>query len=234
MLKRIIAICTCARSLPSWKLQTDAAFFTKLLPSISRTITQTEKERWDIRLFVGIDSDDALFLKWLSNATTWPPITLTSTPRQRNRIPFNANALTAMNHNAEYFVRVNDDTEFLTGGWLTMGVKALRDMNNVGVVGPVCNEGNTDILTHDMTHRTHMYIFNNNYYTLEFSAWWIDDWITMVYSPERMRVIRNWTVKHHVDLHGTRYQVKFHENKLLESAIRRGKVKIKNYMQTVL
>jgi len=41
---------------------------------------------------------------------------------------------------------------------------ASLDPPNVGAVGPLCRQGNTKILTHDFTHRTHMEIFGHLYY----------------------------------------------------------------------
>ena len=36
-------------------------------------------------------------------------------------------------------------------------------MRGQGVVGPTCREGNTNILTHDLVHRTHLEIFEYYY-----------------------------------------------------------------------
>ena len=73
---------------------------------------------------------------------------------------------------ADYLYRVNDDTEFVGTGWAAQAVGALRANTppNLGVVGPVCNEGNTRILTHDLVHRTHLQIFEH-YYPPIFSDW---------------------------------------------------------------
>jgi len=229
----IVAVCTCARSMPAWQKRDDGSFFSIMVPSLLKTVSDAERAAWDVRLYVGIDDDDLFFQKTLPNGTAfgWLPVTLTTVPRRRGRVPFNENAATAHAAGAEYFVRVNDDTEFVTPGWLSIGVAALRAMTppNVGVVGPKCEEGNTEILTHDMTHRTHMEIFNGLYYTSEFSAWWIDDWITKVYEPGRMRVLQNWVVKHHLHLHGTRYAVSQSESKFLVSAIERGVRTVKEW-----
>ena len=59
---------------------------------------------------------------------------------------------------ADYLYRVNDDTQFVGGGWPGAAVRLLRRLHppNLGVVGPRCAEGNTAILTHDLVHRTHL------------------------------------------------------------------------------
>ena len=220
----IVAVCTCARSTTNMTLPGDASFFARLVPSLLKTILSHERAAWDVRLYVAIDDDDVFFDTHIPAAAGWVPIVKTVVPRRRNRIPFNENAAVAARDNVEYYVRVNDDTEFATSGWLTAGVNALQAMSppNLGVVGPVCREGNTAILTHDMTHRTHMRVFHNVYYAAEFSAWWIDDWITAVYRPGRMRVLSSWVVRHHVGDHGTRYNVEAREENLLKRAVLQG------------
>ena len=68
----------------------------------------------------------------------------------------------AFEDGADYMYRINDDTKF-QGPWAMQAVSALRRMDppNVGVVGPLCDEGNQKIMTHDFTHRTHMRIFDH-------------------------------------------------------------------------
>lgn len=182
------------------------------------------EKNWDIRLYVAIDDDDTFFKKHLGAPGGWAglPTTLTVVPKRYNRVPFNENAAAAHADNAEYYVRINDDTEFITMGWLTLGAAALSAMGNIGVVGPLCRQGNTAILTHDMTHRTHIDMFKGKYYASEFSGWWIDDWITKIYEPDRKQMLQKWEVTHHVSVHGTRYAVQSHEERLLKRAIKRG------------
>ena len=86
----------------------------------------------------------------------------------------------------DYYVRVNDDTEFISRSWASAGISALRGMkpSNVGVVGPTVEPPpgeffiiKHDILTFDMVHKTHLKLFDV-YYPSELDNWWIDDWIT--------------------------------------------------------
>jgi hypothetical protein len=226
----VVAVCTCARSASTWRRRSDSTFFSLFLPSVLRSVSESERRQWDVRLFVAIDDDDVFFSTLLGNSTTigWLPVTVTMVPRQMHRVPFNENANAAYSAGASYFVRVNDDTEFTTAGWLRVGISALSEMGNVGVVGPVCSEGNREILTHDMTHRTHMDIFDNEYYPAAFSAWWVDDWITRVYGLRgRVRVLRSWRVTHHLSRHAVRH----HEKRLLRRAISRGLVAIDRWLE---
>ena len=72
----------------------------------------------------------------------------------------------------DYLVRINDDTEFNTRNWTTIGISKLLSYKppNIGVVGPFCPEGNTNILVHDMVHRTHLDVISL-YYQSEFDNW---------------------------------------------------------------
>jgi hypothetical protein len=68
---------------------------------------------------------------------------------------FNFLSAAAVADGADYVYRINDDTEFATP-WARMLVRALREFSpmNVGVVGPLCRQGNVKILTHDFVHRS--------------------------------------------------------------------------------
>jgi hypothetical protein len=132
---------------------------------------------------------------------------------------------------AEYMVRVNDDSEFVSSNWVSKGVSKLASYvpPNVGMVGPNCLEGNTAIMTHDMVHRTHLDIFEH-YYPDVFSAWWIDDWISKVYGPKRSTKIMDWRVKHHVRKYGTRYKVQHGEAKFLKGELKKGATRINQWL----
>ncbi len=45
--------------------------------------------------------------------------------------------------------------------------------------------GKTDILTFDMVHRGHYGILGY-YYPTEFTNWWVDDWMTLLYAPRHV------------------------------------------------
>ena len=149
----------------------------------------------------------------------------------------NMNAVTneiarqAYKNGAEYMCRVNDDTKFITKNWTTFGIKMLLnyDPTNVGVVGPICRQGNTDIMTHDMVHRTHLEIFNY-YYPPVFENWWIDDWITLVYKPNRSTKLKTWEVIHSLK-QGTRYTADFSLESFVAILVTIGKVAIESYIK---
>ena len=98
----------------------------------------------------------------------------------------------------------------------------------MGVVGPLCAEGNTDIMTHDLVHRTHLLIFEH-YYPPVFSDWWMDDWITHVYGGSRTRK-GPFRVRHMIGHQGTRYQVDQSHQTRLSSELQAGRQRIRSWL----
>ncbi|MDP1603027.1 MAG: hypothetical protein Q8M03_07150, partial [Legionella sp.] len=98
-------------------------------------------------------------------------------------------ALSAHADGADYFFRINDDTE-LKNHFTSKFIATLLSFNppNLGVVGPLCRQGNTAILTHDFVHSTHIDIFGY-YYPVQLTDWWLDDWITKIYEAIDRKVV---------------------------------------------
>ena len=61
--------------------------------------------------------------------------------------------------------------------------------------------------------------------------WWIDDWITQVYGPERTLKLPDWEVFHHVNKHGTRYAVNGTLKAQLTKTLERGAKSITTFIQ---
>ena len=144
---------------------------------------------------------------------------------------FQAITRAAYDAGAEYIYRVNDDTEMATP-WAAKFVAALGAMNNIGAVGPKCQQGNTKILTHDFTHRVHMDIFGLEYYPPELSDWWMDDWISLVYGRGRTRQGHDVSVVHHTGKHGQRYTVDQSHKQRLNALVQSGAKRIRAYLQS--
>lgn len=146
---------------------------------------------------------------------------------------FNFMMAAAYEDGADYLYRVNDDTRF-TGAWAGTAAARLASFSppNVGVVGPICEEGNARILTHDLTHRTHMAIFGGVYYPPVFTDWWMDDWITRVYQASHRMARGPFRVQHLIDYQGTRYEVDQAHGKLLARELKAGERTIREWLQT--
>jgi FkbM family methyltransferase len=235
--KPTIALCAATHSKSNWRSLDDTALQNLLIPSIERTISTSDRSKYDFRLYFAADYDDEFWLQNENNVNSpdWLSVRFGFYDVPKHKIPFNPMMRAAYNDGAEYMVRINDDSEFVTSDWVSKAVAKLAsyDPPNVGMVGPNCREGNTAIITHDMVHRTHLDIFEH-YYPDVFSAWWIDDWISKVYGPERSTKMMDWTVKHHTHKHGTRYEVQHHEAKLLKGELEKGAVKIEAWLSEVL
>ncbi|EOD09498.1 hypothetical protein EMIHUDRAFT_432883 [Emiliania huxleyi CCMP1516] len=144
---------------------------------------------------------------------------------------FNFMMAAAAEDGAEYLYRVNDDTEFVDP-WVEPAIRSLRSYSppNVGVVGPVCAEGNAKILTHDLVHRHHLSIFEF-YYPPVLSDWWMDDWITHVYGTRRFTK-GPFSVRHHTGAHGQRYAVDNAHKAALRGELQRGRQRIEAWVRS--
>lgn len=165
--------------------------------------------------------------------THWVPCNYTGKPAWAQ----NDAACQAFSDGADYIFRTNDDTEFpQRHGWLSALIQELRSRRpvpNLGVVGPDCQQGNTNILTHDFTHRTHIQI-HQFHYPRSLPNWFADDWITRVYdgfNPPLMVRHKDVQVIHKIA--PQRYSVPQPNEyqQLLQLEIDKGKAAIKKYLE---
>ena len=214
-----------------------------LLPSIYETITNKERASYRVELILGYDHDDEY---WQQNHNhqlspkeyggtiyddhepipiNYVAIRKDPNGERPNRIPFNELCQAAYDYGATYIVRINDDSQFSTPGWITVATKALQSFSppNVGVVGPTCHQGNLDIMTHDFVHAPTHYSIFDTYYPQVFDNYYVDDWITHVYGEKRTRKLKDWEVEHHLTTFWTRYKPTFHQDKLLDQLVKEGR-----------
>lgn len=230
-----VAVIVPSRSQTSWQIPEDSSLITTLLPSLHASTTETERNTFDIEVFVIFDRMDDMFwersdIRSQAQISSHFPAHFVSVEKT-NRIPHNEGCRLAYEMGADYIVRVNDDTEFKGFGWLTLGINALEKFQppRLGVVGPTCLEGNTHILTHDMVHRTHLDIFEE-YYPVEFDNWWLDDWITLVYGAHHTRKLEEWLVVHHTERYGRRYNESVEQKLLLPELLSRSRQQIIDFL----
>ena len=236
MYKTRVAICALSKSKPTWQYVHDTSVYNLFLAGIHRTTRM--HTQYDIQIHIGVDADDVFW----SKKDNFNALVLAAArafdlkvtvhhydKKQPNHLPMNELMRDAARAGAEYLVRLNDDTEIRSMSWIPLAVHQLSayDPPNVGVVGPVCREGKTSILTHDMVHRTHLEIFDT-YYPPNFHNWYVDDWISAVYGPERTTKIPDWVVHHYVS--PPRYNPIMVSNETLQASIREGKDRIQAYL----
>jgi len=236
--KAFVVIVSCIKSMESWKSINGTSLHELFLPSVPRFLTDDERKKYRVEVLLAFDKGDTFWenpANRLEVAVTHQiPVSFISVVNNRtHHIPFNEACRAAYEYGADYIVRVNDDSEFVTKGWITKAVNVLASFNppNVGVVGPTFHDGNTDILTHDMVHRTHMEIFDD-YYPDEFDNWYLDDWISYVYGDSRTTKIADWVVVHHIHHHGTRYAENYSQKSLLKTLLDRGKDRLQTYLKS--
>ena len=229
-----IAICTLSKSRKTWKNVRTTPFYYLFMQSIHNT-TRYDWKDYKITLHVGVDSDDEFWVQFQQSfveiaALDFGLTLIVHNYAKQRRLPFNELMHDAAHTGVDFLVRLNDDTEILTIGWIRHAVKQLESFTPryVGVVGPFCSQGKTEIMTHDMVHRTHLDIFGT-YYPETFTNWYVDDWMSAVYGPTRTRKIKDWRVWHHVE-YGTRYTPVAVDERHLQNAIVHGALKIKNFI----
>ena len=204
----MFAIVTCTKTSATLKNPLIHTF----LPSLNRSITKHELQGWDVRLYICVDNDDDLlqngtqFLR--AQLSTLVPvishIEILSYPPS-NTIPHGLAAARAFSDGADYVHRTNDDTRFLTRGWINASTSALKSWNNIGVVGPISHGdpkmrklrgSKSPLLTRDVVHRSHMTIFAE-YYPKCLRNWYMDDWISHSYALHgRASFVKEWHVNH--------------------------------------
>lgn len=228
--RQFVAVVVPSRSQDTWQKPQDASLVNSLLPSLSRSLTAKDLKHFFVEVLVVFDMGDEFWeapqiKKHIDeNENAFLPVHYLSVAKS-TRIPHNEGCRAAYELGADYIVRINDDTQFKGTGWLSIAVQALNSFvpAGLGVVGPTCKQGNTEILTHDMVHRTHLDIFEE-YYPVEFDDWYLDDWITHVYGESHTKKLKpeEWEVIH-TQSYGTRYTPDETKAELLSGILIRSK-----------
>eukprot|EP00941_MAST-03F_sp_MAST-3F-sp1_P003608 g3608.t1 len=241
----VLAICiaTTSRGLKVENNRLDSLpLFKTLLPSIATT-TDQGIEYW---IYIAHDEDDSFFSTYISmnDIRNWFNQSMKPILDKRNILmrivlvhfrnelkkpgpAFNFVTRCAFEDGADYIYRINDDTRFITGNWAKRAIEKLRSIQNVGVIGPLCDEGNSAILTHDMVHApTHFGIFDL-YYPPVFTDWWMDDWISHVYGIKRTKKGPH-KVEHRIS--STRYTINDNHKLMLEDEIYLGRDRVASWL----
>ncbi len=191
-------------------------------PYYDTDLGMIEVKKWFIDNVENIMTENGIEL-------TMVPVRVNNTLRKPGPV-FLEMARRAFEMKADYLYRVNDDTELIVK-WPSLFVNAIGSLSGrVGVVGPTCKQGNQQILTHDFVHRTHMEIFQMNYYPPELVDWWMDDWISFVYGESRSLKVSSVEVLHHTGAHGRRYVVDQTNSAKLAGLVKDGRLKIRNWL----
>jgi hypothetical protein len=193
------------------RLVEDTPYMKHFVDSVFSTLSQSEDAGYDVVLYVGYDRGDKVWDSDHTRATSvplmlkkvheythrlWPSIglffKLVGCDSRSMVAASNCAIKTAYDDGAEYWYRVNDDTNLHTPNWIRDFISTLANFKppNLGVVGPVrdavvecrcqqrlhkfhdlpfnfsvqkCKQGNTKIMTYDFVHRTHLEVFGWHY-----------------------------------------------------------------------
>ena len=133
-----VAVCVCVRS-RAVDFVTNIRY-TPLMNTLVPSFRRTTAKKDDARLYVAIDSDDFYFNRYLKVIQSVGTVVIVNKTTLNGRFPFNEITQRAQDDGAEYIVRVNDDTEFVTVGWVQIGKKALSEIHtqNMSHTTPIC------------------------------------------------------------------------------------------------
>lgn len=171
---------------------------TAFLPSLKKTISQQELEKFMITLYIGHDIDDPI----LSIPITDHIPAANNFQVKLHRLPsirwatsmWNILYNDAMLDGNEYFLQVGDDVQFNESGWLTAMTRELDYLGGVGLVGPSDTKWKCKIMTQIMVTRRHHEIFGW-LYPPEIKDWYSDNWIQTTYMNKKLaRCLEQYTV----------------------------------------
>ncbi|KAL4231101.1 hypothetical protein ACF0H5_008684 [Mactra antiquata] len=187
-----------------------------------KSFYKTIQPEYNYTIYVGIDINDTLnsYIRDIGGFEDNIVVVHVNGSTFTNAV--NTIAEKAVQDGADYLMRINDDTQFVTSNWTSLCIESLQNNKppNIGVVGPLNKNGKQTILTLDFVHVTHFHIFGF-YYPPQLDNWWADDWITRVYEPSRSKKLLAWTTIHKMT-YGVRYRVDKKQKTLLNHLIDQG------------
>ena len=178
---------------------TDCDFLKILLPSFLKNYDKDNEYKYNF--YLGHDDDDKFFIE---NSTKIKDY-FNSITNDRFNLYFHEmkdlkgnvgqiwSKLAHMaSNNNEYLYQIGDDIKILTKGWEKDFISFLKKRNDIGVTGPIDLGRKDGLMTQTFVHSTHLSLFDN-FYPIELRNWYIDTWITRIYSgyPHQNHAIIN-------------------------------------------
>lgn len=215
-----------------WETVEQCYIWKVFLKSFNKTSTKTLK----YTLYFGYDHDDKLFskeesLKKLETKISsyknikFKPISLNVRKGHVTKM-WNILFENAYNDGCDYFFQFGDDISFLTKKWDKLMIEELKKHDDLGVVGPR-DTNNPRILTQSGVSRKHYDIFKY-YFPPEIRNWFCDDWINLVYKPDRLYVLKKAKI---CNIGGKeRYNVDVSAKQFLTKLVKRGQIMIQLYL----
>lgn len=187
-----ILIPICSRGY-KYKNIDEIPLFNFSIPSILKTVDNSRS----LTFYIAHDNDDAFYIdnrdhlysKLLKLNICFKLITIFGC-QHAPAWAWNKMADYAKYNNHDYYFQIGDDIIMQGSGWDTRFINALKNNNNIGVVGP-CNiinyhqrvdNGRDYVIENAFVHKTHLEIFDTFFHP-SIKNWYCDDWITQSYLP---------------------------------------------------
>lgn len=162
-----------------------------LLPSLMKTISDAELEKFHIAIYIAYDRGDPLWdddgkrrvlREKIGAICPFPVRMFRMANMKRVAMLWSMLYTKAISDGADFFFQVNDDLTVETAGWLDHYSRLLDSNNGFGVAGPYDphNSINCAVLTQAMVSKVHFSIFGT-LYPVEMKDWKTDRWLTHVY-----------------------------------------------------
>lgn len=139
----------------------------------------------------------------------------------------------AYNDNCDYMYQCGDDIEFLTKDWLLPSINLLRNNNDIGMSGPVCDH--PYILTQALFSRKHKDILGR-FLEEDIKNWFLDDYYNLLYTPNNVFVYFEGLCRNTVQSTSSDGNYKVVNIKIEDvvNYANRDKLKIKEYQDGIL
>jgi len=171
--KQQIAIGMPTFSGESLKTPLETAPITQSIPSFLQSLTDMDKQRFQFTIYIGYDEGDRYFDTPEGLAQISAKITeMTSTydvavryikfPFTKGWVTYIWNGLFAyamQKDQADYFYQINDDLTFVTTGWASQMIDALKSTDDLGVSGPSDQLWKGRLFTQALVSKKHWTIF---------------------------------------------------------------------------
>ena len=172
----------------------DTDFFKILIPGFLKTYDKSGKYKYNF--YIGYDNDDSFYInnkeeiekafdKMFEGKVGLKIIEMIDLRGKVGEIW--SRLANIGSEDCDYLYQLGDDIKMISSGWEDTFISQLLSSSNIGVTGP--NDlNNQNILTQSFVHITHLKIFGD-YYPKGIKNWYIDDWITAVYRPKKIKHI---------------------------------------------
>lgn len=154
---------------------------------------KTKEEKYNYKIFVGVDDNDEFYLKNISELEKYFEVVILKDCNHKPAKAWNILFEQAYKQGFEYFFQTGDDILIKSNHWTSEFISALKNVNNIGVVGPYekfilhwrLEKKIPQVIENAFVHKTHYDIFKYFFHP-EIENQFCDDWISQVYGSSAL------------------------------------------------